>query len=158
MIPGRDLPTNPFPGMNPYVEGLGLWPSFHNTVVTYLSVALGRQLRPEYRVTLEERVQVLLEPDGNDNGSGGGNGSGAHGGNGLRVPDVAVLTGVGAGVSVGAGAGVAVAAPAGGGGGGGLRFPAPEISEAAIAVQLPTPELFKERYLEVRRAWATRMR
>ena len=145
MIPGRDLPTNPFPGMNPYVEGLGLWPSFHNTVVTYLSVALGRQLRPEYRVTLEERVQVLLDPD--DNGSGGGNGSGIRSGNGLRVPDVAVLTGVGAGVSVGAG----VAVAAGGGDGGGLRFPAPELSEAAIAVQLPTPELFKERYLEVRR-------
>lgn len=151
MIPGTDLPTNPFPGMNPYVEGFGLWPSFHNTVVTYLSVALGRQLRPEYRVTLEERVQVLLEPDGNDNGSGSGNGngSGARSGNGLRVPDVAVLTGVGAGVSVGIGAGVEVAAVAGSDGG--LRFPAPELSEDAIAVQLPTPELFKERYLEVRR-------
>ena len=142
MIPSTALPTNPFPGMNPYVEGFGLWPSFHNTVVTYLSVALGRQLRPEYRVTLEERVHVLMDPDSN----GSGNGSGAGIGNGLRVPDVAVLTGAGVGARVGAG--VAVAASAGGGG---LRFPAPERSADAIAVQLPTPDLFKERYLEVRR-------
>ena len=134
MMPNTALPTNPFPGMNPYVEGFGLWPSFHNTVVTYLSVALGRQLRPEYRVTLEERVHVLMDPD--SNGSG----------NGRRVPDVAVLTGAGVGARVGAG--VAVAASAGGGG---LRFPAPARSADAIAVRLPTPDLFKERYLEVRR-------
>lgn len=150
MIPGTELPTNPFPGMNPYVEGFGLWPSFHSRVIVGLGNLLSRQLRPEYRVSIEERVQVGTEPDDNDNGSG--NGSGIRSGNGLRVPDVAVLTGVGVGASVGAGAGVAVAAPAGGGGdGGGLRFPSPELSEDAIAVQLPTPELFKERYLEVRR-------
>ena len=143
MTPSAALPTNPFPGMNPYVEGFGLWPSFHNTVVTYLSVALGRQLRPEYRVTLEERVHVLMDSD--DSGNGNGSGGGARIGNGLRVPDVAVLTGVGASV----GAGVAVATSAGGGSD--LRFPAPERSADAIAVRLPTPDLFKERYLEVRR-------
>ena len=134
------LPTNPFPGMNPYVEGLGLWPSFHSRMITYLSDALGIRLRPEYRVKLEERVHVLMEPDGNGNGSGGG----ARIGNGLRVPDVAVLTGVGA--SVGADANIAVSA-----GGGDLRFPAPELSPDAIDVQLPFTDLFKERYIEVRR-------
>ena len=137
MMPNTALPTNPFPGMNPYVEGFGLWPSFHNRMIVGLGNLLGRQLRPEYRVGIEERVQISTEPDSN----GSGNGSGG----GIRVPDVAVLTGVGVGASVGAG--VAVAASAGGG----LRFPAPERSADAIAVRLPTPDLFKERYLEVRR-------
>ena len=136
MIPSAQLPTNPFPGMNPYVEGFGLWPSFHNRMIVGLGNLLGRQLRPEYRVGIEERVQISTEPGSN----GIGNGSG---GGGFRVPDVAVLTSVGASV----GAGVAVAASAGGG----LRFPAPERSADAIAVRLPTPDLFKERYLEVRR-------
>ena len=140
MTPSAALPTNPFPGMNPYVEGFGLWPSFHSRMITYLSDALGIRLRPEYRVNLEERVYVLMDPDGNGNGSG----SGARIGNGLRVPDVAVLTGVGASVGVGA----AVAASAGGAP---LRFPAPALSPDAIDVQLPATDLFKERYIEVRR-------
>ena len=130
------LPANPFPGMNPYVEGLGLWPSFHNRMIVGLGNLLSRQLRPEYRVGIEERVQISTEPGSN----GSGNGSG------IRVPDVAVLTGVGVGARVGAGVAVAAAA-----GGGDLRFPAPERSADAIAVRLPTPDLFKERYLEVRR-------
>ena len=136
MMPSAALPTNPFPGMNPYVEGFGLWPSFHNRMIVGLGNLLSRQLRPEYRVGIEERVQISTEPgsNGSDNGSSGG----------FRVPDVAVLTGVGASV----GAGVAVAAASGGGD---LRFPAPERSADAIAVRLPTPDLFKERYLEVRR-------
>ena len=140
MTPSTQLPVNPFPGMNPYVEGLGLWPSFHSRMIVGLGNLLSRQLRPEYRVGIEERVQISAEPgsNGSDNGSGSGGG--------FRVPDVAVLTGVGVGASVGAG--VAVAASAGGGG---LRFPAPERSADAIAVRLPTPDLFKERYLEVRR-------
>ena len=121
------FPINPFPGMNPYVEGFGLWPGFHNKVIIYLSVALGRQLRPEYRVTTEERVHVMMDSNGN--------GSGPTIGNGLRIPDVAVLTGAGAPV------------PAGGV----LRFPMPERSKDAIAVQLPATDLFKERYIEVRR-------
>ena len=125
------FPVNPFPGMNPYVEGFGLWPGFHNKVITYLSVALGRQLRPEYSVTTEERVYVMLDPNGN------GNGSGARIGNGLRIPDVAVL-------SLASGAAADAAGSA-------LRFPMPERSKDAVAVQLPATDLFKERYIEVRR-------
>ena len=141
MMPSTALPVNPFPGMNPYVEGFGLWPSFHNRIIVGLGNLLSRQLRPEYRVAIEERVQISAEPGGN--GSGGDNGSGG----GFRVPDVAVLTGVGVGASVGADVAVAAAA----GGGSDLRFPAPERSADAIAVRLPKPDLFKERYLEVRR-------
>ena len=144
MTPGAALPTNPFPGMNPYLEERGLWPDVHTTLIVGLRNQLARQLRPEYRVSTEERVYVLTDdPDGN--GDGNGTGGGARIGNGLRVPDVAVLAGVGA--SADAGAAVADA----GGGGNGLRFPAPARSPDALAVQLPFTDLFKERYIEVRR-------
>ena len=146
MTPSAFLPTNPFPGMNPYLEERGLWPDVHTTLIVGLRNQLARQLRPEYRVSAEERTYVLTDPDGSGDGDvrGNGSGGGARIGNGLRVPDVAVLTGVGARV----GAGVAVAAAAGGSD---LRFPAPEISPDALTVQLPFTDLFKERYIEVRR-------
>ena len=115
------LPENPFPGMNPYLEHPGIWPDVHNRIIVALSSDLGRRLRPEYRVTTQERVYVLSEPGGNGNGSAS-----------FRVADAAVL-------SVAAGSGQA------------MRNPEPERSQDAIAVQLPATELFKERYLEVRR-------
>ena len=140
MTPSAALPTNPFPGMNPYLEERGFWPDVHGNIIQQLRTLLTRQLRPEYRVSTEERVYLLTDPDGNSNGSGGGgNGVGSR----YRVPDVAVLTGVGASV----GAAVADA----GAGGNGLRFPAPARSPDALAVQLPDTDLFKERYIEVRR-------
>ena len=120
-------PINPFPGMNPYLENAGLWPSVHSRTIVGLGNLLARQLRPEYRVNIEERVHVLMDSNGN--------GSGPTIGNGLRIPDVAVLTGAGAPVPDG----------------GVLRFPMPERSKDAVAVQLPATDLFKERYLEVRR-------
>ena len=125
-------PLNPFPGMNPYLEQRGLWPDVHNNIVQQLRTLLARQLRPEYRVSTEERVYVMMDPNGN--------GSGPTIGNGLRIPDVAVL-------AVGAGAGTDADTAAGGA----LRFAMPERSKDAIAVQLPATDLFKERYLEVRR-------
>ena len=115
------LPTNPFPGMNPYLEHPGIWPDVHNRIIVELSASLGRRLRPEYRVTTQERVYVLSAPDGNGNGSAS-----------FRVADAAVL-------SVAAGIGQ------------GMRDPEQGRGKDAIAVQLPTTELFKERYLEVRR-------
>ena len=124
------MPTNPFPGMNPYLEMAGLWPSVHSRTIVGLGNFLSPRLRPEYSVGIEERVHVMMDPNGN------GNGSGASIGNGLRIPDVAVLT-----ASVGADAAAS----------GSLRFPMPERSKDAIAVQLPATDLFKERYIEVRR-------
>ena len=121
-------PINPFPGMNPYLEQRGLWPDVHNNIIQQLRTLLARQLRPEYRVSTEERVYVMMDPNGN--------GSGPTIGNGLRIPDVAVLA-VGAGTDADAAGGV-------------LRT-MPERSKDAIAVQLPSTDLFKERYLEVRR-------
>ena len=121
-------PINPFPGMNPYLEQRGLWPDVHNNIIQQLRTLLARQLRPEYRVSTEERVYVLMDPNGN--------GSGPTIGNGLRIPDVAVL-------AVGSGADADAA--------GGVLRTMPERSKDAIAVQLPSTDLFKERYLEVRR-------
>ena len=125
------LPANPFPGMNPYLEAPGLWPNVHTSVIVGLRNFLAPRLRPEYSVGIEERVQISAEPGGN--GSGGGDG-------GIRIPDAVVLAGV-----------TASGAPSAAVGGAG-RFPAPERSKDAVAVRLPATELFKQRYLEVRRA------
>ena len=127
------LPANPFPGMNPYLEGRGLWPGVHTSVIVGLRNFLAPRLRPEYSVGIEERVQISAEPGGN--GSGGGE-------VGIRIPDAVVLAGVAAS---------GAQSPAGVGGGA-RRFPMPERSKDAVAVQLPATELFKQRYLEVRRA------
>ena len=126
------LPANPFPGMNPYLEAPGLWAGVHNRTIVGLGNQLARRLRPEYSVGIEERVHIGAEPGGN--GSGGGE-------VGIRIPDAVVLAGV-----------AASGAPSGGVGAGAMRFPAPERSKDAVAVRLPATELFKQRYLEVRRA------
>ena len=71
------LPTNPFPGMNPYLENPGLWPDVHHSVIVKLRDYLAPRLRPDYRVTIQERVYVTADPN-----SAGGD---------LRMPDVAIL-------------------------------------------------------------------
>ena len=126
MTTSAALPTNPFPGMNPYLEVSYLWPGVHNSIIVGLRNFLSPRLRPEYSVSMQERVQISDEPGAN--GSGGG---------GFRIPDAAVLS---------------VGAPTGATPGGALRFPAPQLDEDnAIAVQLPPTELFREYYLEMRR-------
>lgn len=57
------LPTNPFPGMNPYLEIPELWPGIHNRLIASLDRFLGPRLRPEYIVRVEQRVYVSREPD-----------------------------------------------------------------------------------------------
>ena len=49
---------NPFPGMNPYLEGRGIWPGFHNRLIALLAETLGPQLPDNYRVDLQQRVEV----------------------------------------------------------------------------------------------------
>ena len=71
-------PQNPFPGMNPYLEDPGLWPDVHHSVIVGLRDYLAPRLRPDYRVTIRERVYVVSDP-----GSGSSN---------IRLPDVAVLS------------------------------------------------------------------
>ena len=72
------LPSNPFPGMNPYLENPGLWPDVHHSVIVKLRDYLAPRLRPDYRVTIHERVYVVSDPNS--------------GGSEHRMPDVAVLS------------------------------------------------------------------
>ena len=58
------LPQNPFPGMNPYLERADLWHGVHTRVIVELGNTLARQLRPEYMVRFEERMYVSEEADG----------------------------------------------------------------------------------------------
>ena len=117
-------PTNPFPGMNPYLEISYFWPGVHNSIIVGLRNFLSPRLRPEYSVSMQERVQINAEL--------GANGSAGE----FRIPDAIVL-------AAGAGTG---AMPSGE-----LRFPMPERSKDVVAVQLPPTEMFREYYLEVRR-------
>ena len=57
------LPQNPFPGMNPYLERSELWHGVHTRVIVELGNTLARQLRPEYMVRVEERMYVSAETD-----------------------------------------------------------------------------------------------
>jgi hypothetical protein len=47
---------SPFPGIDPYLEGQGLWPDFHHTFLVYCSEALSNQLPEHYYTQIEERV------------------------------------------------------------------------------------------------------
>lgn len=54
--------TNPFPGMNPYLETAGLWPDIHNRLIGEISSFLRRNLSLRYSVVTEERVVVGHSP------------------------------------------------------------------------------------------------
>ena len=53
--------ANPFPGMDPYLEG-DLWPSVHLDLTAEIVRRLAPQLRPKYLVLSSRRV-VLATPD-----------------------------------------------------------------------------------------------
>ena len=126
-------PTNPFPGMNPYLERAGLWPDVHNSIIVGLRDFLAARLQPEYVVRMQQRVYVSAAPEGN-----GGQPQ-------YRIPDAIVLAGAGA---VPAGAG-------GGAGSGSAAVPARtaegETPADSIAVRMPSVELERQHYLEVLR-------
>src|ERR1044071_2784134 len=52
----------PFPGMDPWLEGSGLWQGFHNRFLTYIADAIQPQLPSNYVATLE--VRIYLEDRG----------------------------------------------------------------------------------------------
>ncbi len=58
------LPENPFPGMNPYLEDPELWHGVHTSVIAGMQRWLAPRLRPEYMVRIEERMYVSEEMDG----------------------------------------------------------------------------------------------
>jgi hypothetical protein len=50
--------SNPFPGMNPYLEARSLWESVHHRLITYAADTLQESLGERYYVSIEERVYV----------------------------------------------------------------------------------------------------
>lgn len=60
--------SNPFPGMNPYLERRSLWEGVHHRLITYIADTLQEALGDRYLVSIEERVYVEqslreIEPD-----------------------------------------------------------------------------------------------
>ena len=53
--------SNPFPGMNPYLENPELWPEVHNWIIIAIAESLVSQLRPKYRVAVEKRVYQMTD-------------------------------------------------------------------------------------------------
>lgn len=47
---------SPLPGMDPYLEHPQSWPNFHHRLITAIAISLGPQLRPTYRVVVEEAI------------------------------------------------------------------------------------------------------
>lgn len=50
---------SPFPGMDPYLEDEGIWPSFHHELSTAIKVQLIPHLRPNYYANVE--VTIVYE-------------------------------------------------------------------------------------------------
>lgn len=49
---------SPFPGMNPYLENLQLWPEVHHRLVTAIADAIETELSLKYRVAIEKRIYL----------------------------------------------------------------------------------------------------
>ena len=57
------MPT-PFPGMDPYLERSGVWEEVHTRFIVAIADALGPQVRPKYRVGVEQRTYLaVMTPD-----------------------------------------------------------------------------------------------
>jgi len=57
------MPT-PFPGMDPYLERAEVWEEVHTRLIVAIADALGPQVRPKYRVGVEQRTYLaVLTPD-----------------------------------------------------------------------------------------------
>lgn len=54
---------SPFPGMDPYLESPAIWPDLHHELISEIRAVLNRDIRPQYRATVEERVYVSDEND-----------------------------------------------------------------------------------------------
>ena len=54
---------SPFPGVDPYIEAQGRWPSFHHLALTSLLDALNRRLPDSYVALIEEEMRLMQEPD-----------------------------------------------------------------------------------------------
>ena len=52
--------NSPFPGMDPYIEGMGLWEDFHHNLITEIQGAISAALPDRYVVRTGERSYVVL--------------------------------------------------------------------------------------------------
>lgn len=52
------MPSSPFPGMDPYLEGPN-WPDFHATFIVCWRKALNRILPKGYRARIDERINLI---------------------------------------------------------------------------------------------------
>ena len=56
--------STPFPGMVPYLERRGLWEGVHTRLLVALADAIAPQVRPRYRVDVEQRTYLaVMTPD-----------------------------------------------------------------------------------------------
>jgi Protein of unknown function (DUF4058) len=55
--------SNPFPGMNPYLEHPELWPEIHSKLIVAIADVLVPQLVPKYRVNIERRIYQVNGED-----------------------------------------------------------------------------------------------
>jgi len=55
------MPT-PFPGMDPYLEGRGLWEEVHTNLIVEIQHFLAPLVRPHYRVAVERHTYITLLP------------------------------------------------------------------------------------------------
>lgn len=53
---------SPFPGVDPYLENLDLWPEVHHRLITAIAIAIAPSIRPKYRVAIEKRT-YFSEPE-----------------------------------------------------------------------------------------------
>ena len=53
--------TNPFPGMNPFLEGS--WPDVHTTLIGFIREGMSEELPPDLSARAEEEVIVGHESD-----------------------------------------------------------------------------------------------
>lgn len=54
---------SPFPGMDPYLEEPGGWPSVHHWLISVIGETLINRLVPYYSVSIEERVYITDDHD-----------------------------------------------------------------------------------------------
>ncbi len=54
---------SPFPGMNPYLEQPEIWSQVHKWLIVLIAQTLNPQIRPKYRVAIEERVYESKNDD-----------------------------------------------------------------------------------------------
>jgi hypothetical protein len=55
--------TNPFPGVDPFIEANDRWIGFHNAMMVYASEELNAVLPENYAAFIEERLELVDGPD-----------------------------------------------------------------------------------------------